>query len=163
VFNRTRGRPHQPPGELAHEVPQLVGTLDDERPVEHRQDARHPVEFLGAQFNPLPTVRQLVDRRHARGQAQADLLGRRLDAQRDLVSVRGPGQAREDAFGRVVRRGRPERTRQRPGRGSAIRSTRKVRSSARPTSSPLTYQRPACATRPYGCIVRSVRRPSPAM
>ena len=45
-------------------------------------------------------------------------------------------------------------------RASAMRSSRKVRSSPIRASSPVTYHRPACATIPYACSVRSLRRPS---
>ncbi len=50
-----------------------------------------------------------------------------------------------------------------PGRAlmSVMRSSRNVRFWPMPGSAPVTYQRPEWVTSPYGCRVRSLRRPSP--
>ena len=147
-------------GERGDEVAQFVGSLDDERQVERRRAPPGSQSSRSARsstrshsLRPVAPQAGSTEGRDAGGKAGADLLDGAVDAQGHLVPVRRPWRTRTARAGR--RRGRPAAANE-PGRvrASAMRSSRKVRSSPSCGSAPVTYQRPEWATRPYGCSVR---------
>jgi hypothetical protein len=160
------GRSGEPARESGNKLAELVGLLDNKRPVEGGKQRGKPVEPLGLQLDVEPPsvllVRwQLFHGCDAGGEPGADLLDGALDAQDDFMPVGGPGESGLDMLGRVESGGWLERAGQGPGVRDAI--DRNVRSSPTPGSAPVTYQRPEWATSPYGCEMRSLRRPSRAM
>src|SRR5580704_14548562 len=129
------GGGREPVGEGGDEVTELVRPLDDERPVERREQRGQPVEPLRTQLDAEPGCglrvrafrgRQLRHDRDAGREPGADLLDRGLDAQGHLMPVRGLGESGEDVLRRVEPGGRLERAGQGPGVHDAIEPERPV-------------------------------------
>ena len=76
------GRGREPLGELDDQTAELVGLLDDERPVGRREHRKQPVEPLRPQVDAEPAFglrirvgRGLLDSRNAGRKPTPDLLG----------------------------------------------------------------------------------------
>jgi hypothetical protein len=138
----------EPVGDGDDEAAELIGSFDDELPVERGEHRRQPVELPGPRLDAEPGFglricacrgRGLLHGCDAGGKPGPDLARGSRGSANHVMPVRGPGE--------------PERTRcagsspaggsSEPGRvlASAMRSSRKVRSSPIPGSAPVTCRR----------------------
>ncbi len=119
------GGSREPVGEGGDEVAEFVRSLDDERPVERREQLGQPLKPDRMQLDAEPAFGlrvcaarspQFLHDRDAGGESGADLLARALHAQGHVMLVRGLGESGQDVLRRVESGGWLERA----GQGSRV-------------------------------------------